>query len=132
MGFKSPAKIFLKILKRSYHGFTVCSSVKELKRFRIACVSESLIKSKLEILVRVKLWWFSVETQSSITLPSMSTISDEIEISDQRRTAEDSENSNHIDYIDSIDDTYDFKLGEKIQEKAEKWDEYQLICPSIT
>ena len=50
----------------------------------------------------------------------MSTISDEIEISDHRRTAEDSENSNYIDYIDSIDDTYDFKLGEKIQEKAEK------------
>ena len=50
----------------------------------------------------------------------MSTISDEIEISDHRQTAEDSENSNHIDYLDSIDDTYDFKLGEKIQEKAEK------------
>ena len=50
----------------------------------------------------------------------MSTISDEIEISEQRRTPEDSENSNHIDYLDSIDDTYDFKLGEKKQEKAEK------------
>lgn len=53
-----------------------------------------------------------------MTLSTMSAISDDTEISDQRRTAEDSENSNHIDYIDSIDDSYDFKLGEKIQEKA--------------
>ena len=79
-----------------------------------------MIKSKLKTQVRLKLWWFSAETQSSITLPSMSTISDEIEISDHRRTTEESENSNHIDYIDSIDDTNDFKLGKKIKEKAEK------------